>query len=351
MEGVGDEVTQFFLALVLVLLALAAWWSTQIADTPLVRTVLILERRTRSSQRHGSPQRRRLRLMARDSSELQPLLPEPPQEPTDTGQQQQQSTSEPSAESTEEAASKREEVAEPTPAAAASTEDEGPECQLRRRRLAFLENMTSPTRTSATPETPQQDQEQDDEEEEEEEEAEVVTGPGSIRIRLKYLNDEQKLVEGRLQEPLGDFRRRHFSLELAANKLVRLIFNGQVLARDGASLEEHGLFDNCVVHCLVHQPRSSSTEHSQQMQQNSQSQQTGQQLPTQQQQPPQNREWDLGSLVFLFLSVMLGLAWYGRCVYSQYFTTTASVALVGLTGVFVVSVVGLMLPDQDGLRQ
>lgn len=30
---------------------------------------------------------------------------------------------------------------------------------------------------------------------------------GNIRIRLKYLNDDQKLVEGRLQEQLGDFKR------------------------------------------------------------------------------------------------------------------------------------------------
>lgn len=30
---------------------------------------------------------------------------------------------------------------------------------------------------------------------------------GNIRIRLKYLNDDQKLVEGKLQEPLGDFKR------------------------------------------------------------------------------------------------------------------------------------------------
>lgn len=29
----------------------------------------------------------------------------------------------------------------------------------------------------------------------------------NIRIRLKYLNDDQKLVEGNLQEPLGDFKR------------------------------------------------------------------------------------------------------------------------------------------------
>lgn len=45
-EGVGDEVTQFFIALLIVGLALLAWWSTNISETPsLVRTVLVLERR------------------------------------------------------------------------------------------------------------------------------------------------------------------------------------------------------------------------------------------------------------------------------------------------------------------
>jgi hypothetical protein len=44
-EGVGDEVTQFFIALIIVGLSLLAWWSTNISETPLVRTVLVLERR------------------------------------------------------------------------------------------------------------------------------------------------------------------------------------------------------------------------------------------------------------------------------------------------------------------
>lgn len=65
MEGVGDEVTQFLLVLLVVLLGLAAWWSTRIADTPLVRTVLILERRTRQrgvGERHHSRQRSALEI-------------------------------------------------------------------------------------------------------------------------------------------------------------------------------------------------------------------------------------------------------------------------------------------------
>lgn len=49
--------------------------------------------------------------------------------------------------------------------------------------------------------------------------------------------------------------RRNFSVELAAQKLVRLVFNGHVLQPDTKTLTACGLFDNCVVHCLIHNPR------------------------------------------------------------------------------------------------
>ncbi|XP_058467445.1 transmembrane and ubiquitin-like domain-containing protein 1 [Malaya genurostris] len=77
-----------------------------------------------------------------------------------------------------------------------------------------------------------------------------------IRIKLKYLNDDSKLVEGDLNEGVGDFKKRNFTIELAAKKLVRLVFNGHVLQPDSKTLAACGLFDNCVVHCLIHNPRS-----------------------------------------------------------------------------------------------
>lgn len=48
-EGVGDEVTDFFIALSIILVAWFAWCSTNIADQPIIRTVLILQHRTRTS--------------------------------------------------------------------------------------------------------------------------------------------------------------------------------------------------------------------------------------------------------------------------------------------------------------
>lgn len=51
------------------------------------------------------------------------------------------------------------------------------------------------------------------------------------------------------------FFRRNFNEELNAQKLVRLVFNGHVLQPDGKTIAACGLFDNCVVHCLIHNPR------------------------------------------------------------------------------------------------
>lgn len=44
-EGIGDEVLQFFLVLFLLLIAVFAWWSTKISERPI--TVLVFERRQR----------------------------------------------------------------------------------------------------------------------------------------------------------------------------------------------------------------------------------------------------------------------------------------------------------------
>jgi len=45
-EGVGDEVTNFFIVMSILLIGWLAWCSTSITDQPLIRTVLILRDRT-----------------------------------------------------------------------------------------------------------------------------------------------------------------------------------------------------------------------------------------------------------------------------------------------------------------
>lgn len=127
--------------------------------------------------------------------------------------------------------------------------------------------------------------------------------------------------------------RRHFSIELSADKLVRLIFNGQVLGSDQQTLQACGLYDNCVVHCLVHSQRAPTRS-----------------TPTTQQAPVTTPpDWNLSTLLYTCISLVLFLIWYCRYHYAQLFTLTTTAALFGLTGIFTVSIFSLYLPDQDGI--
>lgn len=50
-------------------------------------------------------------------------------------------------------------------------------------------------------------------------------------------------------------RRRQFNVELES-KLIKLIFNGQILEDERKSLSQYGLFSEAVVHCLILQKRN-----------------------------------------------------------------------------------------------
>ncbi|XP_026759653.2 transmembrane and ubiquitin-like domain-containing protein 1 isoform X1 [Galleria mellonella] len=166
------------------------------------------------------------------------------------------------------------------------------------------------------------------------------TNRKKILIKLKYLNDTLKEVEGNLDELLKDFKWRHFATELSAESRVRLIFNGRVLVDDAATLRACGLHDRAVVHCLVHPKRANN-------------QQRGiteeatvnatHELITEGVQP--DRPWDLENILMTLVSVALTVVWFFRCEYSNMFTASASVALFGLTVFYSVAIFGLYLSD------
>lgn len=128
------------------------------------------------------------------------------------------------------------------------------------------------------------------------------------------------------------FCRRHFSPELSGRKLVRLIFKGQVLGQDTFTLGYYGLFDNCVVHCLVHQARTPPP--SPNLNSRARSHPVVRLIP-----------WALSNILLAGVSLLLCLAWYGRYQYAQLYTATTTVALVGLTGIFTVSLIGIYMPE------
>jgi len=331
-EGIGDEVVQFFSVVLVIVVAVTAWWSTSIRESHHnIRTVLILERRSRNRTSGESAQ--------------PPAIVTDTDNAIDTGQQDSSDGGEPELLSDDSQDKDENEasnatviegeaasgctVSEPSTvegAAAQSrdTEETGSDQGLivRKRLVPLLKTKSAtlvrePSQDRVTEESHQTEREGD-----------------QIRIRLKYLNDDQKLVEGRLQEQLGEFKRRHFNIELSADKLVRLIFNGQVLGSDQQTLQACGLYDNCVVHCLVHNQRTptraSAPHHS---------------TPA----TPNPPDWNLTTLLYTCVSVVLCIVWYCRYQYAQLFTLTTTAALIGLTGIFTVSVFSLYLPDQDGI--
>uniref|UniRef100_A0A1I7XWB5 Ubiquitin-like domain-containing protein n=1 Tax=Steinernema glaseri TaxID=37863 RepID=A0A1I7XWB5_9BILA len=84
-------------------------------------------------------------------------------------------------------------------------------------------------------------------------------------IRLKFLDDTQRQVRTWLSTTVGDFKKNFFTESVDSGRVVRLIYQGQLLRDDARSLQSYGLHDDCVVHCHVGsvpyaQPNPSATE-------------------------------------------------------------------------------------------
>lgn len=141
-------------------------------------------------------------------------------------------------------------------------------------------------------------------------------------------------------------------MELEAHKSVRLVFNGRVLQPDTQTLEQCGLFNDCVVHCWVHQPRPTAAPSSQTLDNSSIyfNSQPFSDLPTGTGLSSVHNEWDLSRLLVSILTIVLGLAWYSRYHYAQLFTATTTLALYALTAIFTVSLFSNFFPDQDNIR-
>lgn len=348
-EGVGDEVTDFFFVVAIFIVGYLAWCSTRITDLLLVRTVLILppRSRTRMSGLRGRIQD--------DGSTTQLLSSE---------LNEQQTTESAVTEANQETASTDAEPSTAVSNTEVSSEENGrietnsteevlieamdsftsESTALRQRKSKINGNDTSIDSSNCI--APQED---------------ISTSNASeISIRLKFINDDQKIVTGSLKELLGDFKRRHFQIELQAQKLVRLVFNGRILQPDSQTLERCGLFDNCVVHCLVHQPQPNPTP--------------TQSTPVDERSviyfrpdirvmipqlvpPPENiimpmtdDEWDLSRVLARALALSLATAWYLRYEFAQFFTATTTVGLYALTVMFTVAIFISFMFDEDNIQ-
>lgn len=164
-------------------------------------------------------------------------------------------------------------------------------------------------------------EEKEEEVKDSEEGREETRPPGSIRIRLKFLDETQRHVFAQLTEKVGSFKRQHFSIELDANRHIRLIFNGQLLSQDSSTLAQYGLFDNCVVHCHVSQPqllpRSSGRSGEAAAQ--------------------EEEDAYVSRLLAPLLYAVMVLMWYLRYEYGHLFNTMSTIILLFLTALLLIS--------------
>ncbi|XP_063704231.1 uncharacterized protein LOC134833733 [Culicoides brevitarsis] len=192
-------------------------------------------------------------------------------------------------------------------------------------------------------------------------ESKDVENDRELTIKLKYLNDDLKLVTAKASEAIGDFKKRNFTVELAAQKLVRLVFNGHVLQHD-KTLEECGLFDNCVVHCLVHnkKPSDRNDERNSQTSENTSSasnQRAGPQLnqnvPGSRRETsesflnrPENGRWYL-YIGMVLITVTLVFCWFCRFNYSYLFSFYSTIGLILMSVLFIAMIPLILLIERD----
>lgn len=346
-EGVGDEVTNFFIIIVALLVGWLAWCSTSIADQSLIRTVLILQHRTRTRIAE-------LRVNQTASFFSRPpnleMSEESVQPVTDDNNDTSQNCPEPSVTDTNGRTSPE---THRTPETTATEEvlieamdsfnnDNATLLQRQTKINTSKKTSISESCTESIEAIPH--------------EAENLSesSANEISIKLKFINDDQKVVTGSLKELLRDFKRRHFQIELDAQKLVRLVFNGRVLQPDSQTLEKCGLYNNCVVHCLVHQPRPNPVPSQTSTLDNSSSiyfnPESFSDIPTGTGISSVDNEVDLSRLMVKLLTLMLGVAWYLRYHYAQLYTASTTFGLYALTAIYAVLLVSNFFPHQDNIR-
>lgn len=85
----------------------------------------------------------------------------------------------------------------------------------------------------------------------------------NIQIRLKFLDDSQRIINTDLNVTVLQFKRlvtlhgvknsirTNFPTDLREGKVIRLIFRGKLMRDDKLTLEAYGLYNDCIVHCHI----------------------------------------------------------------------------------------------------
>ncbi|XP_074938137.1 transmembrane and ubiquitin-like domain-containing protein 1 [Phalacrocorax aristotelis] len=140
------------------------------------------------------------------------------------------------------------------------------------------------------------------------------SGESTMVLRLKFLNDTERLARVRPGDTVGALKRAYFP---GQEQQVRLIYQGQLLRDDTQSLAALHLSHNSVLHCHISQhspgpapagPHASAD--------------------------PVHAALNVGSLMLPLFVLMLAVLWYFQLQYRHVFTATATTFLAGLTLLF-----------------
>ncbi|XP_035284260.1 transmembrane and ubiquitin-like domain-containing protein 1 [Anguilla anguilla] len=284
-EGVGDEVTLLFGVAFLALVLVLAWASTHTADRS--------EHLFAPAPAPGPASSHRTAPSSPESASPEPLPPESAPTPGGLGEE---GKDEPRGEAGAEgqAAAGGAEVGDGSPS------DEGFGSDGLRHREPAGPAQTSPS-PSPAPSQPSPAST---------ESAAPDDAQRNMVLRLKFLNDTERVAQVKPEDTIGYIKRTYFT---GQEHQVRLIYQGQLLRDDAQTLASLNLADNCVLHCHV-------------------SQHATPQVPAGARAADQvHVALNVGSLMVPFFVLMLSVLWYFQIQYRQFFTATATASLVGLT--------------------
>ncbi|NXS22634.1 TMUB1 protein, partial [Mystacornis crossleyi] len=133
----------------------------------------------------------------------------------------------------------------------------------------------------------------------------------TLVLRLKFLNDTERLARVRPGDTVGALKRTYFP---GQEQQVRLIYQGQLLRDDAQSLAGLHLSHLSVLHCHLSPPSVAPAA-------------PGTPGPR----SPAPAALGVGSLALPLFVLLLALLWYLQLQHRHVFTATATTCLAGLT--------------------
>lgn len=144
-----------------------------------------------------------------------------------------------------------------------------------------------------------------------------TSADNAINLKIKFLNETERVVRTSIEETVGNFKRLNFAEESQDGRVVHLIFNGQFLRDDNRQLGSYSIVNNCVLHCHISQHQQSPGTAAQQ---------------------PDQAELDLGQFMVPLFACTIGFVWYLRWQYSYMFNTMSTMSLSAVTVLFMLAV-------------